>query len=140
MAEHIEQNDASRAALAEHARRVVAGEVPDRSDGWTAAAILAHVAFWDRLMYQRWRSTLRYGRRMPDPIPDGLEDWVNDASISVWASLTAEAAAAEALAAAEELDAFVATIPDDVIQELRITGKSRFVDRSHHRREHIAGD
>lgn len=140
MAEHVERNDASRAELAEHARRVVAGEVPDRSDGWSASAILAHVAFWDRLMYQRWRSTLRYGRRMPDLIPDGLEDWVNDASIAVWRSLSPEAAAAEALAAAEELDAFVAEVPHDVVDELRITGKSRFVDRSFHRREHIAGD
>ena len=76
MAEHIERNEASRAELAEHGRRVVAGEVGDRGDGWSASTILAHVAFWDRLMYQRWRTTLRYGRRYPDPIPDGLEDLI----------------------------------------------------------------
>lgn len=140
MSEHIERNDASRAELADHGRRVMAGEVGDRSDGWSASAILAHVAFWDRLLYQRWRSTLRYGRRFPDPIPDGLEDLINDSAAPVWSALSPADAAGEANAAAEELDTFLVGVPDDVVAELRITGKSRLVDRSFHRREHIAGD
>ena len=140
MAEHIERNEASRAELAEHGRRVVAGEVGDRGDGWSASTVLAHVAFWDRLMYQRWRTTLRYGRRYPDPIPDGLEDLINDSAVHVWSAVSPEVAAAEATAAAEELDAFLAGVADDVVAELRITGKSRLVDRSFHRRDHIAGD
>ena len=138
MSEHVQNNDAARAELAQHAARVRDGSATNTGD-WSPGAALAHIAFWDRMLLERWRGTLRYKRRFPDPLPDGLEDLVNEAALPAWSKLDPGVAADEVMAAAEAIDAFVATVPDDVVAELRITGKERLVDRSYHRREHTAG-
>lgn len=138
MAEHIEHNNASRAELEAHAARVRDGSVTNTGD-WSPSAALAHIAFWDRMLLERWRSTLKYARRYPDPLPDGLEDLINEAALPAWSALSPAEAATEAASAAAAIDEFVATVPADVVAELRVTGKERLVDRSFHRREHTAG-
>ena len=138
MARHDDNNAASRSELDAAAARVRDGSVT-RSDGeWSASTVLAHIAFWDRMVLRRWRGTERYRRRYPDPLPDGIEDLVNDAAAPAWGLLSPAQAAAEAIAAAEAVDAYVTRIPADVVAELGLTGKERLVDRSLHRREHLA--
>lgn len=65
-------------------------------DGWTVAALLAPLAFWDRFVLARWERRLRDGGPIA-PLDDGLLDLVNAAGLPKWLALPAAAAAATVL-------------------------------------------
>lgn len=102
-------------------------------NGWTVAATLAHLAFWDR-------ETL-----------DGLETWqptspsrasadwdqINEGRLAEWLAMPARQAAEEAIAAAEAVDRAIESLPTERVQAILATGRVRLVDRSIHRREHL---
>src|SRR5919199_3558316 len=70
-------------------------------DGWTVAAVLAHLAFWDNraaILVERWR------RAGVDPSELDV-DVVNDAAKPQWLALTPRAAAEGAVQAARAADA-----------------------------------
>jgi hypothetical protein len=68
-------------------------------DDWTVAAVLAHVAFWDRraaYLVARWQ------REQLEPSPSDAvmdSDSINDAAKPQWLALAPRAAANEAIAA-----------------------------------------
>ena len=37
---------------------------------WTASALFAHIAFWDRFVHARWVRASSEGLRAPEPIDD----------------------------------------------------------------------
>lgn len=106
-------------------------------DGWSVAALLLHLAFWDRLTAARWRDALARGEPTPVPIEDGLVDVLNDALVRLLAAVPDAQAGATALAAAREVEAVVASLPADTVEAVRADGRSRLVDRSLHRNEHL---
>jgi hypothetical protein len=105
-------------------------------DGWTVAALLAHLAFWDRraaFLVQRWQ---REGRA-PTPSEDAPDsDVVNEAAKPVWLALPPRAAANEALAAAEAADGALDRASPALIDQIA-AAQIMSLSRAEHRAEHL---
>jgi hypothetical protein len=100
-------------------------------NGWTAAAEYAHLAFWDRratLLLDRWT------REGVSPSPMDVEA-MNGALLPQWLLLPPRAAVTDALAAAEEVDARIEALSDDLAASIAEGGVR--LDRAHHRIAHL---
>jgi hypothetical protein len=104
---------------------------------WTAAALFAHVAFWDRFTHVRWLHAVRSGNDMPVSVDDDAMDLVNDAALPEWTVIPPATAVRDCLAAANTVDGFIAALDDAVVSRVVADGRPRLVDRSLHRREHL---
>ncbi len=104
---------------------------------WTAAALFAHVAFWDRFVHARWLLTANTGRSTPLPFDDALLELINDASLRQWAVIPPQTAVQDCLAAAAEIDALIGSLEEAVVSEVLQERRERLVDRSLHRGEHL---
>jgi hypothetical protein len=104
---------------------------------WTAAALFAHIAFWDRFVLERWRLAAETEDRTPMPVDDGVMDRINDASVTQWLAIPARVAVEECLAAAAELEELISRLDPTIVSEVVIEGRERLVDRSLHRGEHL---
>ncbi|HEV8672092.1 MAG TPA: DinB family protein [Candidatus Limnocylindria bacterium] len=134
--EYVRANDDSRARLRVLVERLDRAQLTRAAmDGWSVAAVLAHLAFWDRFNVTRWRARLA-GAELP--ALGILDDLINDASLPAWNAVPPETAARDALASAEEGDAFVSTLAPEVTAPWLAEGRPRSLFRSEHRREHLA--
>ena len=133
---HIEANARGRERL-----RALVSELTDDElalpvgDGWTIAAILAHLAFWD---YRVLALMTRWKRVGIGPSPIDV-DGVNDAMKPLCLAIPPREAARLAIHAAEAVDAELANLPEDLrpgIDALVREGKFR-LNRSIHRNEHL---
>ena len=134
-AEYVRANDESRArlrALVERLDRTQLAQSPIQ--GWSVSAMLAHLAFWDRFNVHRWRTRLA-GTQLP--ALDALDDLINDSALPTWNALPPEVAARDAIASAEEGDAFVAALTPEITSRWLAEGRPRSLYRSEHRREHL---
>jgi hypothetical protein len=104
---------------------------------WTAAALFAHVAFWDRLVHARWLLAANTGSRTPFPVDDALMELINDASLRQWCAIPPRTAVQDCLEAAGEIDALIRALEPDVVSEVAEGRRERLVDRSLHRAEHL---
>ncbi|MGH2530707.1 MAG: DinB family protein [Thermomicrobiales bacterium] len=105
----------------------------DLGDGWTVAAALAHIAFWDRraaVLLERW------ARAGLAPSPADA-DAINDAMLPQWLAIPPRAAAEDALAAAAAVDQRLAALSDDLARSIREQRAQVQLDRSLHRIEHV---
>jgi hypothetical protein len=103
------------------------------SDGWTVAAALAHVAFWDRralVLVERWAKG-EAPRQSPIDV-----DVANDAAHYLIRLLQPRAAADEALAAAAAIDRALENLGDGMLAAVQAIDSPR-VDRATHRMEHL---
>ena len=132
----IDEHDDSRARLKELVSRLTDEQLTEPlGDGWTAAAVLAHIAFWERaavLVYRQQQiGAAAY------PILD--EDITNNALLPEWLALPPRVAVQLVLDAVEEVDNIVAERGDDVISphedEDQFVGMARAGHRMHHIRE-----
>jgi hypothetical protein len=134
---HDADNDAQRERLRALVSRL-SDEQLERSmpDGWTVAAVLAHVGFWDaRAIFAlgKWR------RGIPPPPGDYEPDdpaWINDSAKPLCLAIAPREAARLALRLAEEADAGVKTLDDELVAKVREVGPFN-VSRAAHRREHL---
>jgi hypothetical protein len=134
-----DRNRAAANRLAAIAGRLSDEELATVIDApWTAAGLFAHIAFWDRFVLERWRLAVGRGERTPAPVDDGLMDRINDASLAQWMAIPPRAATEQCVAAAQDLDALIEEVEEDVRAELLGGGRERLVDRSLHRRDHLA--
>lgn len=133
-----ERNRSSRERL-----RAIASALPDSElDGtidnpWTAAALFAHMAFWDRFVFERWRLAAEKGDPTPVPEDNAVMDRINDASLKQWLAIPARLAVEDFLDAAAELEELIARLDATIVSELVVEGRERLVDRSLHRGEHL---
>lgn len=104
---------------------------------WTAAALFAHVAFWDRFVHARWMLAASVESRTPLTFDDALLELINDASLQQWAVIPPQTAVQDCLAAAAEIDALTRSLEADVVWEVVQEHRERLVDRSLHRGEHL---
>jgi hypothetical protein len=133
-----DRNTASRKRLLAIAERLTDEELERSIDGlWTPAALLAHMAFWDRFVHARWQLAARTGSRMPSGLDDAVMELINGAALPQWTLLSPRRATDECLSAADQVDSLVASLDAALISEIVATGRERLVDRSLHRREHI---
>jgi hypothetical protein len=104
-------------------------------DGWTNAAILAHLAFWD---YRALGLILRWKKAGVVPSPMDIDN-VNDAMKPLLLAIPAREAAKLAILAADAVDAEIEKLPEDLktgIEVLVREGKFR-INRSIHRNGHL---
>ncbi len=133
-----ERNAASRARI-----RAIGGHVSDEAlsrpfEGpWTAGALFAHIAFWDRLVLERWSRCRETGRGVPEGLDEAMFDLVNDAALPQWVLVPPREAVEECQSASDELDAYIGSLDEGSISEVVAAGRIRLVDRSLHRNEHL---
>jgi DinB superfamily len=106
-------------------------------DVWTAAGLLAHIAFWDRFCRARWLHAQRTGRRTPAHIEDDFTEMVNEANIPLWNAVPPRAAIQECLEAGAAVDELIRSLDSGVVADVIVEGRQRLVDRSIHRSEHL---
>jgi len=104
--------------------------------GWTAAALLAHIAFWDRLAVVRLQKHLREGEP-PVSASDAVTDLTNAAGMRQWKDTPLPVAGAQAREAAVEIDQLIESLPADRLEILKAFGRSFLIDRSEHRKQHL---
>ena len=131
---YVARNDAERERLRALVERLSDDDLR-RSIGhdWTVAAALAHLAYWDRRgvgVIEDWE---RDGSQ-PGPVD---ADALNAAELPRWLATPPREAASEALAAAETIDRKVAGLAPDLTASI-LAVRARTLDRSLHRREHLA--
>ena len=137
---YIARNDAERARL-----RALVGRLSDTDlarpmpAGWTVAAVLAHLAFWDQrivFLLDQWQ---RAREGTPPPLESASDvDWINDAAKPMFLALAPRRAAELALAIAEEVDRRVQVLPDDWVARNAAAGSPVNLVRAEHRGQHLA--
>jgi hypothetical protein len=106
--------------------------------GWTVAAALAHLAFWDYRIVTLLDAWGPDGRGTPPPAYDGASvDWINDAGKPLCLALPPRTAARLAVEAAKAADARVAALSDAALAKITAAGSPVSVHRAEHRREHL---
>jgi hypothetical protein len=135
---YIAENDAERERL----RALVARLSDDdlrrpMPGGWTVAAALAHAAFWDAraiALMDRWARGV--APSTADYEPEDV-DWLNDATMPFFLALAPRDAAQLTLRLAEEADAKVAAMSDELLARVHAAGTPFDLSRANHRREHV---
>ena len=105
--------------------------------GWTVAAVLAHMAFWDYrivALLDRWGAE---GGGATPTYEEEAVDWINDATKPIFLAIPSRVAARTALDAAEAADRAVADMSDDLLAKNAETGLIINPVRAEHRREHL---
>ena len=102
-------------------------------NGWTVAGALAHVAFWDRqrlCLLRRWAAG--------DWCSGGYDgDLFNATAQPLLEMIPHERIAAVALQTAEELDALLLEVPDDLVAAALARPDAPNLDRGSHREHHL---
>jgi hypothetical protein len=101
--------------------------------GWTVAVALAHIAFWDRqrlCLMRRWVAG--------DWCNGGYDgELFNEVLLPFLETIPPVRAAEMALKAAEEVDAFLLTVPDEVVEAALARPDRPNLDRGSHREGHL---
>ena len=136
-----ESNRTQRERLRALVARLDAGKLVMRlPNGWTVAGTLAHLALWDRqrlLMMRRWAAG---DMSVGEPGDDARKydgDLFNDAARPLLEMIRPERAAAAAVQAAEEVDAFLLEISDEVVAMTLARPDAPNLDRGAHRGHHL---
>jgi hypothetical protein len=104
--------------------------------GWTVAAVLAHLAFWDYrivTLLDRWNAS----GSPPSSIDERHVDWINDAGKPLCLALPPRVAARTAVEAAMAADQRVAALTEAQLEANAKAGSPVSVLRAEHRREHL---
>lgn len=103
-------------------------------NGWSVAATLAHIGFWDQSLPVRWDMVDRLG--VLAGVPDELDDLFNDSLLPYLAAIPPRAAAELALRSMAEADARTASLSDDAWRMAVDNDMAHLLDRSAHRDHH----
>ena len=136
---YVAENDAERQRLRGLVRRLSDKDLERPMEaGWTAAGILAHLAFWDQrivVLLDEWE---RKGPSWTPPLENERDiDWINDAGKALWLALPPRVAAELALSVADTVDRRVAAVSDAIIEANTRGGAPLDWRRAQHRREHL---
>ena len=102
-------------------------------NGWTVAVALAHIAFWDRqrlCLMRRWTAG-----NWSNGGYDG--ELFNETLLPFLQAIPPDRAAEIALKSAEEVDAYLLTVPDDVVAAALARPDRPNLDRGSHREGHL---
>jgi uncharacterized damage-inducible protein DinB len=136
---YVTENNAERERLRALVRRLSDQDLARRMEaGWTVAAVLAHVAFWDQRIVALLDEWERQDPSWTPPLEDERDvDWINDAAKALCLALPPRVAAELALSVAETVDRRVAAVSDAVIEANARAGAPLNWRRAEHRREHL---
>lgn len=130
----IQENTASRQKLETLVRGLSAEELARTNPhGWTVAALLAHLAFWDRrilVLLRRWKA---------DGVDESPVDphMINDAIQPLLLALDPQAAVELCLASAAAVDAEIETMTAELVNEIEASPNFIRLNRSFHRYDHL---
>jgi len=102
-------------------------------EGWTVAALLAHLAFWDQRILALLRRWEAHGLDESPVDPD----MTNDALQPLCLALEPRAAAGLCLRTARETDAALAGISPELYERITASGVHFRFDRALHREDHL---
>jgi len=135
---YVTQNDAERIRLRSLVARLSDADLArPMPAGWTVAAILAHLAFWDQrilVLLEQWEQSPSKPPRIEN---EADTDWINDASKPLLLALAPRLAADLAVTIAEAVDGKVAALPDDLVARNAAAGSPLNLLRAEHRAEHL---
>lgn len=137
---YVAKNNTERARLRALVQRASDADLAHPMPaGWTVAAILAHLAFWDQRIIALLHTWQRAGLDSPPPaLTDGdVVDWVNDAAKPMFLAMDPRRAAELALAIADEVDQKVEALPDAWVAKNAAAGSPLSLVRGTHREEHL---
>ena len=103
--------------------------------GWTVAATLAHLAFYDDWVAARWRRRLVEGRFQD--LPDDITDLANAAGERGWHVVPGPLAMKIALEAATALAGLLEELPLAALEDAVGTDRPAMIDRSVHWDPHL---
>jgi hypothetical protein len=134
---HVAENDAERERLRSLVTRLSDQELSrPMPSGWTVAAVLAHIGFWDaRAIYflDRWGPSGEPSTYEPEDT-----DAVNNSAKPLCLALPPRDAARLALRLAEEADGKVQALSDAMLAKIAAKGGPPFnLSRAIHRKEHL---
>jgi hypothetical protein len=134
---HVAENDAERERLRSLVARLSDAELRrPMPAGWTVAAVLAHVGFWDARAIHFLDKWARTGK--PSTYEPEDTDATNDSAKPLCLALPPRDAAKLALRLAEESDAKVAALSDAMLARIQAAGDPPFnLSRANHRKEHL---
>ena len=122
--------------------RALVSRLSDRQLGamvneyWTVAGVLGHIAFWDgRALYFAGKLQRREPLTASESEPEDV-DWINDSSRPLIHAIAPRALAELAVSIAEETDALVASLPDELLAGLDETSPLNPL-RANHQGEHL---
>ena len=102
-------------------------------NGWTVAVALAHIAFWDHqrlCLMRRWEAG--------DWCHGGYDgELFNEVLLPFLEAIPPDRAAELALQTAEEVDAFLLTVPDDIVEAALARPDRPNLNRGSHREGHL---
>lgn len=137
---YIEENAVQRERLRALVSRVSDAELSrPMPAGWTPAAVLGHLAFWDQrivVVIEQWKR--RGAAAVPRAVDDALVvEWINDAGKPLLLALPPRRAAEVAVTSAEAADGALASLPDEFVVANQQAGSPVVFTRARHRREHL---
>ena len=103
--------------------------------GWTVAAVLVHLAFWDnriQLLLDRWPT-----ENVPPPALSEDVDWINDAAKPMQLALSPRRAAELTVASAQTVDRTLQGLSDDMLSRIIQSNAPLNLDRAEHRNQHL---
>lgn len=103
------------------------------ADGWTVAALLTHLAFWDQRMLvllKRWQAE-GVTESPVDP------DMINDSLMTIANALAPRAAVELCLSSAREIDAALAACSPELVAAIQASGNHFRFNRALHRDGHL---
>lgn len=129
-----ERNRAARERLRDRLSRLTDEELRRPLEGgWTVAAALCHLAFWDRRARLLLERLERIGAE-----PEAADiDLLNDGLLDEWLAIPPREAVRLALEAAEAVDRTVERFSDELVARVLAFGNPMRVDRSLHRQAHL---
>jgi hypothetical protein len=135
---YAKQNDESRRRLENLVGRLSDADLARSTDyGWTVAALLAHLAFWDQRMIVIWK---RWKEEGFDPSPMDA-NVINDALRVICHALEPRKAIELCLSSAEAADAELATLTPELAKQIEAhagaTDTQFRMNRSLHRDGHL---
>ncbi len=130
MAQNIAERERLRTMVARMSESDLTREV---EHGWTVAAVLVHLAFWDRQRLFTLKRWLQDGQLL---LP-GEPDVINDAVAVISKAIPPHEAALLAVEAAEALDYELEQLTPEQVAALEAAGMTRLLNRSLHRRDHL---
>lgn len=132
---HNGRNRATRARLDAVIERL-GDRVIEMGGGWTTSALLAHIAFWDRLATVRLEKYLR-DEEAPVTAPPALTDLTNGAGMREWRDTPPAVAARQARDAAAAMDRLVESLPPEKFAALKAFDRPQLYERAAHRTQHL---
>jgi hypothetical protein len=101
--------------------------------GWTFAAVLAHLAFWDQraiTLIDKWKKE--------GVGPSAIDtDVVNEATRSLCLTIAPRQAAELAVALADEVDRLIASLTPEMVEAIQARGTTVKLRRADHRLSHL---